>query len=80
MALKDIKEAYPVQLSKYAVEANISTEPAFACWVPHTLIKRNRIIEKVKSKYWLKTHKLRIKVPNYMKQAIGFDRENNNTL
>ena len=47
--------------------ANIFIDPAFAWWVPHTLKKRNRIIEKVKYKYWLKTHKFRIKVPNNMK-------------
>ena len=46
VALKDIKEAYPIQLSEYALEAKISAEPAFTWWVPHTLKKRKRIIEK----------------------------------
>ena len=65
---------------EYAIAANISMEPVFASWVPHTLNKRNRMIEKVKSKYWLKTYKFGIKVPKNMKQAIDFDRENGITL
>ena len=80
MDLKDIKESNPVQLVEYAVAANISMWPAFAWWVPHTLKKSNPIIAKVKSKYWLKTHKFGIKVPNNIKQAIEFDRENGNKL
>ena len=51
ISLKDLKESYPVQTVEYAVAAKIAMEPAFAWWVPHTLIKRNRIISKVKSKY-----------------------------
>ena len=48
--------------------------------MPRTLKKRNRKISKVKSKYWLKTHKFGIKIPNNMKQTIEFDRENGKTL
>ena len=80
VALKDIKDSYPVKLAEYTVVDNISMEPVFAWWVPHNLKKRNRIIAKLKSKYWLKTHKFRIKVPKNMKQAIDFDRENGNIL
>jgi len=60
VALKDLKESYPVQLAEYAVTARIAEEPAFAWWVPFTLRKRNRIIAKVKSKYWVRTHKFGI--------------------
>ena len=57
VSMKDVKQAYPVQLSEYAVAANIADEPAFAWWVPFTLRKRYRIISKLKSKYWVRTHK-----------------------
>ena len=60
IVLKDIKESYPVQVAEYAVRARISLEPTFTWWVPHTLKKRNRIVVKVKSKYWMCTHKFRI--------------------
>ena len=62
------------------MEAKNSMEPVFAWSVPHTLKKRNQTIAKVKAKYWLKTHKFRIKVPKSMKQAIEFNRENVNKL
>ena len=56
VSLKDMKESYPVQVAKYCVQSRMSAEPAFAWWVPYVLKKRNRIIAKVKSKYWIRTH------------------------
>ena len=44
-------------------------EPAFAWWVPHTLKKRNRIIVKVKSTYWMRTHKFGIRIPKTVEEA-----------
>ena len=63
--LKDIKESYP---------------PAFAWWEPSVLKKRNRIIAKIKSKYWLKTHKFGIEIPKSVLQARQIDAKNGNTL
>jgi hypothetical protein len=60
IALKGLKESYPVQLAEYAVQARLAEEPAFAWWVPYTLKKLNRIIAKIKSKYWVRTHKFGI--------------------
>ena len=58
----------------------IDEEPAFAWWVPYTLKKRERIIKKVKLKYWQRTHKYGIRVPKNIKQAKEIDDENGNTL
>ena len=80
VALKDIKESYPVQVSEYAVASRISMEPAFAWWVPKVLKKRNRIISKLKSKYWLRTHKFGIQIPKSVEEAKELDRKNGNTL
>jgi Reverse transcriptase (RNA-dependent DNA polymerase) len=80
IALKDLKESYPVQLAEYAVQAHIAEEPAFGWWVPYTLRKRNRIIAKIKSKYWIRTHKFGIKIPKTIAEAKQFDAENGNTL
>ena len=74
VALKYLKEDYPIKLADCVVVANISMDTTFNWWVPHNLKNRNCIILKVKSKYWLKTHKFGIKVPKNMKQAIQFDR------
>jgi hypothetical protein len=80
IALKDLKESYPVQLAEYAVITRISEEPAFAWWVPFTLRKRNRILSKVKSKYWVRTHKFGIKIPKNALEARALDLENGDTL
>jgi hypothetical protein len=79
-SLKDMKECYPVQISEYAVKQRIAEEPAFAWWVPHVLKKRSRIIAKVKSKYWTRTHKFGIRIPKSVEQAKQLDIENGNTL
>ena len=79
-ALNDMKESYPVQLAEYAVAARIAEEPAFAWWVPYTLKKRIRIIAKLKSKYWVRTHKFGIKIPKTVAEAKAFDLENGDNL
>lgn len=80
VALKDLKNTYPVELAEYAVRKKIHHMPAFAFWVPYTLKKRDAIIKKLKTKYWERTHKYGIKIPKSMKEAIAFDTENGNTL
>ena len=80
VALKDMKDAYPVQTAEYAVQSRLAEEPAFAWWVPYTLKKRNRIIAKVKSKYWIRTHKFGIKIPKTVEEARRLDAENGNTF
>ena len=61
--LKDMKESYPVQTCEYSILVRSHEESAFAWWTPYVIKKSNRIIAKVKSKYWVKTHKFGIKVP-----------------
>ena len=80
VALKDIKESYPVQVAEYAVSSRISEEPVFTWCVSSVLKKHNRIIAKTKSKYWLKTHKFRIEIPKSVLQAQQIDAKNGNTL
>ena len=80
VALKDIKESYPVQVAEYAVSAHISEEPAFAWWASSVLKKRKRIIAKTKSKYWLRTHKFRIEIPKSVIQARQIDTKCGSTL
>ena len=55
-------------------------EPAFAWWVPFVLKKRNRILAKVKSKYWLRTHKFGIRIPKSVEEAKKIDEQNGDTL
>jgi hypothetical protein len=80
VALKDFKESYPVELACYAVDQGLSDEPAFSWWIPFVLKKQKRILRKVKSKYWARTHKYGVRVPKNIKEAMEIDKENGNTL
>lgn len=80
VALKDFKESYPVELAFYAVDQGLSNEPAFAWWIAFVLKKQKRILRKVKSKYWARTHKYGVRVPKNIKEAMEIDKENGNTL
>ena len=80
ISLKDIKQSYPVEAAVYARDNQIDEEPAFAWWVPYTLKKKNRILSKLKSKYWQRTHKYGIELPKSVKEAYAIDKRNKNTL
>jgi hypothetical protein len=73
--LKDLKESNPVELAEYALANGIEEEPAFKWWVRHTLRQRDRMISKVKTKYWRTLHKFGIHVPKSAKEAYNIDRE-----
>ena len=67
-------------MAEYVVSSRISEEPACAWWAPAVLKKHNRFIAKIKSKYWLKTHKFGIEIPKSVLQAQQIDAKNGNTL
>jgi len=73
--LKDLKESYPVQVAECAVANKLVEEPTFKWWVPDVLQKRNRIIAKVKSRYWKTTHKNGIRLPHSAEEALQLDKE-----
>ena len=45
----------------------------------YTLKKRDKIISKVKTKYWRSTHKYGVRLPNNITEAMYIDQENVNT-
>jgi hypothetical protein len=57
IALKDLKDSYPIELSEYAINNKIDKQPAFAWWVPYVQQKKTVILSKIKSKYWQRSHK-----------------------
>ena len=79
VAMKDLKDSYPVPLAEYAIAAGIDNEPAFQWWVSYVVKKKDRIISKIKSKYWDRTHKFGIRIPKSIDEAMKLDLENNNT-
>ena len=78
--LVELKESYPVQLAEYAVANQIDDEPAFNWWAKKVLRRRDRIIAKVKSKYWRTSHKFGIRIPKTVEEAYRIDQENGNTF
>ncbi len=80
IALKDVKESYPVELAQYAVNRSIQEVPAFAWWTPYVLKKCKRILQKEKSKYWSRTYKYGIRIPKTIQEAMQIDKVNRNTL
>jgi hypothetical protein len=50
-------------------------EPAFKWWAPHTIRKQNRLIKKVKLRYWKMTHKFGIQLPHGAEEALRIDEE-----
>ena len=80
VALKDMKHGYPVQTAKYAIKKGLDKEPAFNWWVSYTMRKADRIISKLKSKYWQRTHKYGIQIPKSAEEAYEIDKANANKL
>jgi hypothetical protein len=63
IALKDLKEANPVEVAEYAVANKIDDEPAFAWWVRDVLERRKRTIKKLKTrKVWQEKMKFGIEL------------------
>ena len=79
VALKDMKQSYPLKVAEFAFANRIHEEPAFAWWVNEVVKKHERILKKLKTKYWQRTHKFGIRLPKTVAEALQFDKENGNT-
>ena len=78
--LKYLKASNTVELAKYAAGKCLDIDPAFKEWVRDVLRCRNKIISKVKAKYWRTTHKFGIRLPKSIDEALLIDKQNGNTL
>jgi len=67
-------------LGEYARSRGLVEEPAFAWWVSHVLNKTRRVLAKIKSKYWERTHKYGIEIPKNIKDCQRIDEANGNSL
>jgi hypothetical protein len=73
LPLSEMKNSYPVEVAEYAVNNKIASESCFCWWVPHTIKKRDRIIKKVKTRIFKKTHKFGIEIPRSVAHALEID-------
>ena len=71
--MKDLKESNPVQVSEYAITNKIAGKTAFSWWVRHVFRRRDRIMNKLKSRYWRKPHKFGIELPKSVKASMDID-------
>ena len=53
---------------------DLTDDPAFSWCVRDVLKRRDRIISKVKSKYWKTTHEFSIELPHSVQEACEIDR------
>jgi hypothetical protein len=78
--LRNLRESNPLELAQYAEVHDLLNEPAFNWWAKEVLKRSRRIIKKVKTKYWQRTHKYGIRLPKTLREALKLDAENGNTL
>lgn len=82
--LKVLKESNPVQVGEYVIARGLSTQPAFAWWVPYVMRKRDAIVKAVNSRVRRTSHKYGVEMPrpgkDTVQDAIDIDRRNGNTL
>ena len=79
VSLKDMKQSYPLKVAEFAFANRIHDEPAFAWWINEVIKKHERILKKLKTKYWQRTHKFGVRLPKTVAEALQFDKENGNT-
>ena len=78
--LEDVKNYYSVQIAEYSVQFHIENNPVFLLWILNVLAKRNGIIGKMKSKYWVCKHTFGINIPKTVQEAKASDEENDDTF
>jgi hypothetical protein len=78
--LVELKDSNPVELAEYAMANRIQEEPAFKWWVSTVLRKRNRIIAKLKRRYWSTSHKFGVRLPKSVSEALQIDEETGTTF
>ena len=78
--LKDMNNSYPVHMSEYTAQHRIAGDPVFKWWIRHVMVKCNRTIGNLKSKYWVQMHKFGIKISKSVQEAKECDEDNGNNL
>jgi hypothetical protein len=68
-----LKASNPIETAEYAYANKIINEPAFAWWAKDVLRKRDRIVGKLKTRYWRTTHKFGVQLPHSVEEALRID-------
>lgn len=78
--LAAMKEAFPIQVAKFAVDHNLQDKIAFKWWVPQVIKCHLHVIKAIKTHYTKKTHKYGIRFPKSVPEAYEIGKENGNDL
>ncbi len=68
--LCNLRESNPIELAQYAEAHSLLEEPAFPWWAKDALRRSKRIIKKIKSNYWQRTHKYGIRLPKSVQEVL----------
>jgi len=81
VALRKMKDSFPVPTAEYVVAHQLSKKPAFRWWVNHVLRKDRHIVEKLKrKKYWPRTHEYGVELPKSVPEALEIDSRTGTTF
>ena len=58
---------------EYSDANNLLEEPVFKCWAIKVINKKDRIISRVKSRYWITSNHFGIALPHYVEEAYVID-------
>ena len=78
--LADLMREYPIEIANYVKNNNLQDEDAFSWWVHKSLVHHQRMVSKVKSEYWKKTHMFGIELPKTYTDCERLDHETENDL
>ena len=78
--IANLKESYPMQVAEHSKSDDLINDSSFSRWCPTYFWKLRRVISKVKSHFWKRTHKYGILVTKSVEEAVWIDNEKNNTL
>jgi hypothetical protein len=68
--LRNLRESNPIELAQYTEAHGLLEEPAFPWWAKDALRRSKRIIKKIKSNYWQRTHKYGIRLPKSVQEVL----------
>lgn len=75
-----VKESFPIQFAEYSRENELSDEKEFKWWDPFTIKKIQRILYKLKVKFWDTTKNYGIIIPRKVKEYLLIDVDNSNNM
>lgn len=67
-------------MANYAIRVGIDNEPCFVWWIKSMLKQRKLYINLSHTRYAMRSHKIGIKVPRTVEEALTMDMESNTTF